>query len=174
MGTGPQLTQGQPSAREPHTFLRTHIGFTDAQIRNLEQGKVLTKILETSVKNEVAVFGAVWMDASINEFLRRYRDIENFEKGPGILNTKKINASPRLEDFVDLTFPEEDLDALPECEVGDCEVKVDEPALLRLQKEIDWSAEDAHDRATAQRRSRSALEKYLEMGKQQMEQGSGN
>ncbi len=46
-------------------------------------------------------------------------------------------------------LPEDDLKAIPKCKLGDCEVKLSEEALTRLQTEVDWSAADAHDRANA-------------------------
>ena len=35
------------------------------------------------------------------------------------------------------------MSALKTCKVGDCDVKVGEEALARIQKEIDWSKPDA-------------------------------
>jgi hypothetical protein len=158
--------EAQSPPREPHTFLKTHIGLTSGEIRNMEQGQVITKILTTPVKNEVAVFGVVWVNATTDSFVEQYRDVESFEQGPGILNTKKLNHPPRLEDLADMTFPEEDLEAIPECKVGDCDVKVDEPALLRLQKEVDWSAPDAHDQANELARELmfDGIQTYIEGG----------
>ena len=152
--------------REPHTFLKTFIGFTDSDLRDLEQGKVVTKALETPVKQEVAIFGAVWINGEIDDFVKKQVDIENFEKGAGVLNTKKLSDPPRLEDFAELTFPEKDLDAIPKCKPGDCEVKIDETSLKRLQEEVDWSQPDAHDRANALIRERAleGMEKYLQGG----------
>ena len=152
--------------REPHTFLKTHIGFTDRDIRDMEQGKVVTKALETPVKQEVALFGIVWINGDMDAFVAKQVDIENFEKGKGVLNTKKLSDPPRLEDFAELTFPAKDLDAIPECEPGDCEVKVDAANLKRLQEEIDWSRPDAHARANVLIRELSleGMEEYLRGG----------
>jgi hypothetical protein len=44
-----------------------------------------------------------------------------------------------LDDFAQLTLPSEDVEDLRTCKVGDCELKVGEPALRRIQKEVDWS-----------------------------------
>jgi hypothetical protein len=158
--------EGQSPAREPYAFFKTRIGLTDVEIRKMERGQVITKILQTPVENEVAVFGAVWVKATTDDFVEQYRNIESFEQGDSILNTKKLSEPPRLADLTDLTYPEEDLDALSECGVGDCDVIVDEPALLRLQEEVDWSAEDAHDQANELIRTLlfDAVQSYREGG----------
>ena len=139
----------QEAGKEPYTFFKKSIKLTDKEIETMQQGTPITKILETPVKNEVAVFGAVWIDAPIEGFVEAQMDIESFETGDAVLAIKKLSEPPKLEDFATLKIPEEDLDALPDCKVGDCDVKVDEPNLLRLQEEVDWSAPDAHDKANA-------------------------
>jgi hypothetical protein len=106
------------------------------------------------------------VDAPIDYFVSWQRDIERFESGDAVHAIKKISEPPRIEDFDALTFPEEDLDALPKCRVGKCEVKVDEPTLLRLQNEIDWSAPDAHARAgrLIRQLALEAMQEYIEGG----------
>jgi hypothetical protein len=138
---------GQSEPREPHNFLRNHIGFTDTDFQNLDEGQAVTKVLRSDVKTEVAVFGIVWVDAPLDSFVRWQKDIERFEGGDAVQAIKKISDPPKLEDFDNLTLPEEDLKAIPKCKVGDCEVKVGEQSLARLQNEVDWSAPDAHDQA---------------------------
>ena len=133
--------------REPHTALKKHVGLTDAELRDMEQGKVVTKVLDTPVKNEVAIMGAVWINASVDEFVARQKDIEHFETGDAVQAIQKLSRPPRIEDFAKLSFPEEDLNDLAKCKVGDCPVKVDADSLVRLQREVDWSAADAHQQA---------------------------
>lgn len=133
--------------REPHEGLRMHAGFTEADLKAMERGEVVTKILETNNKNEVAVVGVVWIEAPMEDFIERQKDIESFESGDAVLAIHKISRPPRLADFQGLTFPEDDLDDLAECRVGKCPVKVDEPDLERIHREVDWGAPDAHEQA---------------------------
>jgi len=133
--------------REPHHYLRTAIGLKDSEIRQAEQGQVIVKVLHTPLKREVAIFGIVWIEATTTFFVDRYEDIENFEKGTGILQIEKISNPPQLSDFTPIRWPEEDIRAIPKCRVGKCAVKIDEASLQRLQSEIDWSAPDAEAKA---------------------------
>lgn len=144
---GPALAVAQTQA-EFNTILRKHVGLTDQDFENMRNGEVVGYLLETPVKNEVAIFGVVWIDAPMDFFLAKYEDIENFEKGTGVLKTYKVSDPPTPEDFSDLALPEKDLNDLQKCKVGHCQIKVGETALARIQKEVDWSASDAHEQAT--------------------------
>ena len=99
----------------------------------------MTQLLETDPAKEVAIFGAVWVNAPVSRYLSAVKDIEAFEKGDNFLVTKRISDPPRLEDFDQLSLPPDEIADLKTCKVGDCEVKVGEPALTRIQKETDWS-----------------------------------
>jgi len=142
---GTTFVEAQP--RQPHYFLEHDIGLSDDEIRKAEQGEVVVKVLDTSLGHEVSLFGIVWVDATTDYFVEKYSDIENFEKGKGVLQIKKISNPPRLEDFASIRFPQEDLDAIPKCKIGKCTVKIQEDSLLRLQAEIDWNAADADQQA---------------------------
>ena len=54
-----------------------------------------------------------------------------------------------------MTFPEEDLDDLKKCKVGNCEIKMGEEGLKRIQARVDWSAPNAHEQANALIRQRA-------------------
>ena len=99
----------------------------------------MTQLLDTDPAKEVAIFGAVWVNAPIARYVAAVRDIESFEKGGNFLVTKRISNPPRLEDFDQLTLPPDDISDLKTCKVGDCEVKLGEAALTRIQQETDWS-----------------------------------
>ena len=77
----------------------------------MEQGQVVAKVLETNNKTEVAVFGIVWINGSIDTFIKWQKDIERFEAGDAVLAIKKISEPPALSDFDTLAFSEDDLDA---------------------------------------------------------------
>ena len=140
---------GQTADRSPRTFLTRHLAFTEKQFRQAEEGRPVVKSLETGLDREVAIFGIIRVGAGIETFLDQFRDIEQFERGAGVLQIRKISDPPLLSDFSDLTLPDDDLEALPRCRIGDCLMKVDEYALRRYQTEIDWSRPDAHAQANA-------------------------
>ena len=89
----------------------------------------------------------------MSRYIAAVKDIEKFEKGSNFLVTKRISDPPQLEDFDQLTLPEEDVKDLKTCKVGDCELKLSEASLTRIQKGTDWSKPTA-----TSLHSRSAIE----------------
>jgi hypothetical protein len=136
---------GNAQEPEPHHFLRTQAGFSEAELHEMDRGKVLVKSPSTDLENEIVLVGAVLIEASTEFFLRMYRDIERFEGGLGPI--KKLGDPPRPEDFETMMLPEEDLKDLGKCRLGDCDLKIGENGLSRLQQDVDWDAPDALDQA---------------------------
>ena len=84
--------------------------------------------------------------------------------------TKRIGTPPTLDDFAALRLPDEDLDDLQRCRVGNCPVKLSEQALGRFLSEIDWRAPDARTRANAlmQDLAFQYVVRYLDGGNDQL------
>ena len=106
-------------------------------------GSPIAKNLEADPAREVAVFGAIWIDAPVSKYVAALQDIENFEKGAGFRATKKISEPARIQDFASLVLPGDDVQDLKACKVGDCQLKLSGEALARLKKEVDWTKPDA-------------------------------
>jgi hypothetical protein len=136
---------GAAQQTEPHHFLTTHAGFSEADLAEMDRGEALVRSPKTDVKNEIVLVGAVLIEASTQFFLQMYRDIERFEGGLGPI--KKVSDPPRPEDFSTMTLPEEDLEDLKKCRLGDCDLKIGETGLSRLQQDVDWDAPNASDQA---------------------------
>ena len=121
------------------SYIKAHVKLTAEEQKQLLAGQPVTQLLESDPAKEVAIFGAVWVAAPITRYVEAVKNIEEFEKGDNFLITKRISSPPRLEDFDRLSLPPEDVADLRTCKVGDCELKLGEAALVRIQKETDWS-----------------------------------
>jgi hypothetical protein len=143
----PQGARKLPPALD--TYVTRHAGLTAAQRAQLTGGQPVTKILATDLAHEVAVFGAVWIQAPVAKYVTAVKDIEQFEKGDNFIVTKRISTPPRLEDFAPLRLPPDDIADLRTCKVGSCEIKLSEGSLLRVRREIDFSKPDAAAKAEA-------------------------
>lgn len=151
-------------------YLNDVVKLDRAQRAALLAGSPVTKLLDADDRKEVAVFGAIWINAPMQAYVEAVKDIENFEKGRGFLVTRRISSPPRLEDFADLRLNDGDLKDLRTCKVGDCEIKLSEESLRRVQAEIDWNAPDAPEAASRLLRQ-IALEYvngYLEAGNERL------
>jgi len=137
--------QGQaPLPARFDSYIKAHVKLTDDEYKQLLGGQPVTQHMETDPAKEVAIFGAVWVKAPIDRYVNAVKDIETFEKGGSFLVTKRVSNPPRLEDFEQLSLPPDDIADLKTCKVGDCEVKLGETALTRIQKETDWSKPSAN------------------------------
>ena len=130
-------------------YLTRHAKLTAAQRAQLQAGQPVTQLLEADPSREVAVFGAVWVAAPVARYVAAIKDIERFERGGSFLATKRIGSPPALADFAALRLPPDDLSDLRTCRVGRCEIKLGEAALVRIQREIDWSKPTARGDAEA-------------------------
>ena len=132
--------QAQPQLPERlDSYIKSYVKLTPEEQTQLLAGEPVTRLLETDPAKEVSIFGAVWVNAPIARYVAAVKDIESFEKGDNFLVTKRISSPPRLEDFDKLTLPPDDVSDLKACKVAECKVKLGEAALMRIQKETDWS-----------------------------------
>ena len=129
-------------------FLNETIGFSIDDLRGLDRGSAVIRSLDTPVHQELAHVGVVHLDVPPDEFVDLFRDIERFERGPGIPQIGRFGSPPRLEDLQSLTLPAEDVEELPKCRTGDCQVKLSADALTRFRTEVDWSSADAGRQAS--------------------------
>jgi hypothetical protein len=125
-----------------NTLLRQQ-RFSAAELRALEAGEAVVKSLDTAVRRELAQFGVVHIDAPADRFVDRFRDIERFERGPGVPQIGRFGILPRPEDLAALTLPAKDLAALPTCRPGDCDVKLSTAAMTRFRNQVNWSSPNA-------------------------------
>ena len=159
-GTSPPLPQGF------ERYLAAEVHPTAAERKTLLSGGPLTKLLPSDQTKEVFVFGAIWINASPTEYVRRVKNIEDFEKGGGFRITKKISDPPRLEDFAQLELPEEDVKDLEHCRPGDCDVKLSARGIQALRTQVRWSTptEKADANAAFRRLALEYVNGYREGG----------
>jgi hypothetical protein len=130
-------------------YITSHVKLTAAQRTELLAGQPVTRLLDADPAREVSVFGAVWVAAPPSRYVAAVKNIEQFEKGANFRITKRISDPPRPEDFADLHFPDDDVEALRECRAGSCELKMSEESLNRVRREVDWSKPTAKADAEA-------------------------
>ena len=117
--------------------------FSAADRRVLDAGSAVVKTLDTPVRQELAHFGVVYIDAPADRFIERFGDIERFESGPGILQIGRFRNPPQVEDLASLTLPTPDVTALSTCRPGDCDVKLSAAAMTRFRTRVNWASPTA-------------------------------
>jgi hypothetical protein len=148
------------------SYLIEYVKLTPAQREQLLSGQPVTRLLDADPSREVAVFGAIWINAPVARYLAAVNDIEQFEKGESFRITKRMSDPPQAQDFAQMSLPSDDLADLKTCRVGACELKLSAEAINRLRKEVDWSkpAANADAEALARRLALEYVTAYLEGG----------
>jgi hypothetical protein len=130
----------------PRPFLRKVIQLDDARLAAVEKGEVVTKILPTTDKPEIAAFGVVKTAGTVDQLLTLARDVKKFRQVPQIPEMGYFSSPAKVEDLKGLTHPPDDIAALKRCKPGSCDVKLGTKGLEMVSK-IDWKAADAEKRA---------------------------
>src|SRR6266853_727552 len=78
--------------RQPETFFKNRIGLSDGDIQKMDQGQVVTKVLESGDKKYgILVFGAVYVNTSIEKFAASYRDVKGLLENKVYLAVQEFN-----------------------------------------------------------------------------------
>ena len=140
---------GGPSAIDPQLrrVLAEELRFSPGDLAALARGRVAKHNLPTHDSHEVAVVGAVRVQASRAAFLDRFRDIATFKRGPSVPEVGRFSSPPALADLATFSLDEKDVDALRKCRPGACDLQLPNEVIARFQG-IDWSRPDARRDAT--------------------------
>jgi hypothetical protein len=127
-------------------LLTGDLKFSPNDLADLVHGKIVKHGLTSPTLGEVAAVGAVRVAGTRQRFVDSYRDIARFKQGPDVLQIGRFSNPPEPRDLNGLTIEKQDAD-LRDCRVGACDVRLPADAIMRLQREIAWTAPDAAERA---------------------------
>lgn len=124
---------------EPYGFFRQYIGLNDDQIAAIRSGKTLAKILDSRTADEVFVFGAVYVEATPENYLRLAGDVAALRKLPSYLAIRKFSDPPQLTDLDGFTLEADDVSELRTCKPGKCEIQLPAESMEEFQRSVNWS-----------------------------------
>jgi hypothetical protein len=139
------LSQANPDLR---TYFKEYIGLTDDQISAIRSGQAVAKNLHSRIADEIFVFGAVYIHATPESYLKFSRDFDRLRRLPGYLAIREFSNPPQLSDLKDFTFDPEDIKALRDCKPGDCQIQMPTSSIEELHESIDLSAPDLEQKVT--------------------------
>ena len=117
---------------DPFVFLQPTIRFSEADLRKLNEGGVIARILP-SEGHELALLAATTVSAGPDGFLASVRQIVSLETNSRVPQVGRFSAQPRIEDLRDLTLSDADVDEIRACRPAHCGLKLDPEELTRLQ-----------------------------------------
>ena len=143
-GAAPCFPQTNPNLQ---TYFKDYIGLSDEQIATIRSGQAFAKTLHSRTPDEIFVFGAVYINAAPESYLKFSRDFGRLRKLPGYLAIGEFSNPPQLSDLKDFTYDSEDVKALKNCKPGDCQIQMPASSIDELHRSIDFSAPDAEEQA---------------------------
>lgn len=144
------ITAGMPlqgfsqSNPDLQAFFRQSIGLTEDQIAVIRNGQAIAKAVPSRIPDEIFLFGAVYIHAASEAYLRFARDFDRLRKLPSYLALGEFNNPPQLSDLKDFSFDNEDIQALRRCKPGACLIQAPASSIEDFHRSIDWSASDVN------------------------------
>ena len=133
----PGFSQSSP---ELETFFRQDIGLSSDQISAIRTGKAVAKAMPSRSPAEVFLFGAIYIHAAPESYVKFAGDFDRLRKLPGYLALGVFSNPPKSSDLQGFTFDKDDVKALKNCKPGDCLIQMPASSIESLQQSVDWSA----------------------------------
>ena len=133
---------------EPHAFLRTVARFSPTDLAQLDRGEAIARVLETD-KREVAVVGAVRINAPQAGLFERYRDISNLKSSDVVLGIGRFGTPPSADDLRGLPFEDYDLETIRKCRPGNCGVRLSAANMEQFARHVNWDGPEWRQQAAA-------------------------
>jgi hypothetical protein len=124
------------------------LGLSSDEIAEVEQEPAVWVVEQESAARRVTVAGLAKLPAPPGAILRDLRRRNGLLRSEAMRHAGRFSTPPQPADVAEYRLPESDLEALSECEVGDCKFKLRAVGIEAFGK-IDWSAPDARERADA-------------------------
>lgn len=145
---------------------RHGVRFDADALAAIELGDAVAKTIPTADQRDVAVIGAVRLDVSREEYLRRTRDLRSWLRAPTREHVGVFSVPATLADVAELEVSPKDASELRKCRAGSCTTKLSSAEMARVQEAVDWSARDVPALVTRMARQRlvKLVEEYRERG----------
>jgi hypothetical protein len=129
------------------------LGISSDEIAEVERKSAVWVVEQESDARHLTMAGLVKLSASPSKILKDLRRRNGLLQSEAIRQAGLFSVPPLPADVAEYRLPEGDFEALSECEVGNCKVRLRAIGVEAFAK-IDWSAPDARERADAMARER--------------------
>jgi hypothetical protein len=142
------------------TYFRQYIGLNQDQIAAIQSGQPISKDLPSRTPAEVFLWGAVYIHAAPENYLKFAHDFDRLRKLPSYLALGVFSDPPRLSDFDGFALTSDEVQALKNCKPGNCQIQLPEASIEKYHGSIDWSSPGVDDQVNQLLHER-ALERLL-------------
>ena len=142
------------------TFFRQNIGLNEDQVAMIRNGQPVTKTLPSRKPAEIFLFGAVYIHAAPEAYVRFARDFDRLSKLPGYLALGVFSNPPQPSDLKNFAFENDDIQDLKNCKLRDCQIQLPASSIEEFQRYINWSAPNVNEQVN-QLLQKTALQRLL-------------
>jgi hypothetical protein len=125
-----------PNAAPAVNDLLRNVGFTAAEISAVDRGLPIARALDSD-RREIAVIGAVRIQAPRHRLAERFRTIDYMKGSRMVVGAGALSTPPRPDDLLSVPFETYDLE-VKDCRPGDCRVRLSSDDINRFQREVNW------------------------------------
>ena len=133
---------------------------SEDQIVDIRSGKAIAKAMPSRTPAEVFLFGAIYIHAAPESYLRFAHDFDRLRKLPNYLALGVFSDPPQPSDLQGFSFDDDDIKSLKNCKPGNCLIQMPADSLEEVQRSVDWSAADVTKRVNQLLRE-TALQRLL-------------
>lgn len=154
------------TGHEPYTFFKEFIGLDGDQITDIRNGYAVAKVLSTETPSEVAVFGAVYIHASCEDYVNAAKNLTILRGSPDYMGVQAFSTPPELSDLHGFILEDDDIKALKSCTPGSCELQLPVASIEEFRVLVNWSGPDvaAQVNGLAQEMALAELVRYQKNG----------
>ena len=92
------------TTRELPVFFREHVGLSADEIATIARGGAVAKVLPSKRPAEIVVFGAVFVNAAPEEYVKLAFDMDRLRRLPSYLGVGRFSDPPKLSDLEGFTL----------------------------------------------------------------------
>jgi hypothetical protein len=126
-----------------NAFFTQNVGLSKDQVADIQNGKPAALNMKSRIADEIFVFGAVYINAEPEKYVKFVMDIERLSKMPEYPAIGRFSNPPQVSDLKNFELDPDDINALKKCKPGDCMLQMPSKSMELFQKSINWSAPDA-------------------------------
>ncbi len=139
---------------EVEGYFKNFVELAPEQIADIRNGRPVGKVLRSRTPNEIFLFGAVYVNANPDDYIKFATDFDRLRQLPEYVSLGKFSDPPRLEDLAGLSLDDDDITALKSCKPQSCEVQIPTEVMFDLQKSLEWSSPDIKEQVNRYVRSK--------------------
>jgi hypothetical protein len=139
LAAAPLLSSSRARDADVQDLVRAWAGpaaapLSDKEWRRLSGGEPIAMILDAERRAELSAVGAIRIaGVTPDEFVARFRRIEQVERGSTVLQIAQFGETASLADVGGLTLEAEDVDRLADCRPGQCDLQLPARVIARAR-----------------------------------------